>query len=128
MARFFSTRGNATLAPEPSPASLGPSAEVGCASHQPGHRMHYIQQGQALRSPSEPARAVSVDGDRVVVVLDSGTELDWRHHDPARLSATLNRFPSSRTAYPRFHALRVGPYWFNCAEAARFAPCPEDPA
>ena len=37
-------------------------------------------------------------------------------------SHVLGLFPTSRVAYPEFHALRVGPYWFNCARDA-FEPC-----
>ena len=85
--------------------------------------MHYIQQGQALRSPSLTARHVALDGERLVVVVPShGEQLDWRHHDPERISDVLGLFPHSRVAYPAFHALRVGPYWFNCAHGV-LAPC-----
>jgi hypothetical protein len=122
MALLFGRRATAATAPEQALA-----AGVACRSHQPGHQMHYIQQGQALRSPAERAEEVVVAGDRVYLTLESGTHLDWRHHDPDRLRATLDRFPTSRIAYPRFHALRVGPYWFNCAPLDRFSPCP-DPA
>lgn len=130
MARFIGNRGTVATAtrspdvPAPRVAPDQPRAGgVACASLRPGHQMHYIQQGQALRSPSEHARTVLVDGHRVVVVLESGDQLEWRHHDPERLRATLDRFPASRVAYPRFHALRVGPYWFNCAPLGRFSPC-----
>jgi hypothetical protein len=54
----------------------------------------------------------------VIVVLDSGDQLDYHHHDPDRLSSVLGLFPGSRMVYPKFHALRVGPYWFNCAPDA----------
>lgn len=84
--------------------------------------MHYIHQGQALRSPSEHARHVILDGSRVVIVRNAGEQLDWRHHDAKRLQEVLGLFPSSRVVYPSFHALRVGPYWFNCAQAS-FTPC-----
>ena len=93
-----------------------------CASYAPGHQMHYIHQGQALRSPSEHARHVTVDDDEVVIVRETGERLVWRHHDTTRLSDILGLFPSSRVVYPGFHALRVGPYWFNCADGA-FEPC-----
>jgi len=93
-----------------------------CASYEPGHQMHYLHQGQALRSPSEHVRQVLVEGEQLVIVRDLGRRLVWRHHDPQRLADVLGLFPSSRVVYPAFHALRVGPYWFNCADGA-FAPC-----
>jgi hypothetical protein len=101
------------------PASTTATA---CASYAPGHQMHYIHQGQALRSPSLRVRALTVDGDRLLISLDNGEELVWRHHDPARLTDVLGLFPTFRVIYPQFHALRAGPYWFNCAENA-FVPC-----
>jgi hypothetical protein len=58
----------------------------------------------------------------VIVVLDSGEQLDYRHHEPERLSSVLALFPGSRVVYPEFHALRIGPYWFNCAPDG-FDPC-----
>lgn len=134
MARFFSAKGTAvtaTRSPELPVPRVGaepvPAPAVACSSYHPGHQMHYIQQGQALRSRSERAQSVLVDEHRVVVVLESGAQLDWRNHDPERLRAMLDRFPASRVAYPRFHSLRVGPYWFNCAPLGQFSPCP-DPA
>jgi hypothetical protein len=99
-----------------------PPADETCESYAPGHLMHYLHQGQALRSPSQDARNVIVDGDRVVVILGSGEQLDFQHHEPDRLARVLGLFPASRVLYPRFHALRVGPYWFNCAAGA-FEPC-----
>lgn len=86
-----------------------------CESYGPGHQMHYVQQGQALRSSSVRVERVLVDGDRVELHLHTGERFEWRHHDPARLAAVLALFPSARVVYPDFHALRVGPYWFNCA-------------
>jgi hypothetical protein len=125
MARFFSLRSStrartrevqdgAVLAAEPDGDS--------CDSYAPGHQVHYIHQGQALRSPSLHARNVIVEGHRVIVVLDDGNQLDYHHHDPDRLSSVLGLFPASRMVYPKFHALRVGPYWFNCAPG-EFEPC-----
>ena len=99
---------------------------VACESYEPGHQMHYVQQGQALRSPSVRAERAIVDGDRVVLVLDASEQLEWRHHDPARMRSILDLFPSSRVVYRTFHALRVGPYWFNCAPED-FRPCPQLP-
>jgi hypothetical protein len=93
-----------------------------CRSYAPGHQMHYAHQGQALRSPSEHAREVVLDGLRLLVVRTSGEQLVWRHHDPARLADVLGLFPTSRILYPGHHALRLGPYWFNCA-ADDFVAC-----
>ncbi len=93
-----------------------------CRSYAPGHQMHYVHQGQALRSPSEHAAHVSLDASRLIVVRQGGERLSWVHHDPARVADVLGLFPTSRVVYPGHHALRVGPYWFNCAEND-FAPC-----
>ncbi len=79
--------------------------------------MHYQHQGSALRSPSTPARFVSVDGVELTIELDDGQVLHWRHHDPDRLERLLDLVPGSRVAYLREHAFRIGPYWFNCAPA-----------
>jgi hypothetical protein len=122
MARFFTRR----PAPSPVPAagSLVADPVLGetCGSYAPGHQMHYVHQGQALRSPSVRASNVIVEGDRVIVVLEDGSQLDYHHHEPERLASILGLFPGSRVVYPRFHALRIGPYWFNCAPAD-FTPC-----
>lgn len=106
------------------PATLAGDTAVACASYAPGHQMHYTHQGQALRSPSRRVHRLMVDGDRVYLLLDDGDEIVWHHHDRARLIEVLGLFPTFQVAYPRFHALRVGPYWFNCAEAG-LAPCPQ---
>ena len=123
MARFFSLR-SSTHTPEarPGPVRVAEWDGAACDSYAPGHQVHYIHQGQALRSPSLHARNVIVEGHRVIVVLDDGEQLDYHHHDPDRLSSVLGLFPGSRMVYPKFHALRVGPYWFNCAPGA-FEPC-----
>ena len=86
-----------------------------CDLYAPGHQMHYTHQGRAVRSPATPVGNVIVDGADVTLVLETGRELTWRHHDPARLRRALELVPSRRVAYPDHHALRVGPYWFNCA-------------
>lgn len=86
-----------------------------CDLYAPGHQMHYTHQGRAVRSPATPVSNVIVDGADVTLVLETGRELAWRHHDPARLRRALELVPSKRVAYPDHHALRVGPYWFNCA-------------
>lgn len=126
---LFSSLRQARQPREAVPEQRGPSARrvpadavAGCDSYAPGHQMHYIHQGQALRSPSIHADHVLVDGNRLLIVLDTGEQLSWHHHDPERLASILGLFPSSRLAYPKFHALRVGPYWFNCAPGP-FTPC-----
>ena len=128
MARFFSLRSNPrTRARESQSGSVLSVVQDGgtCDSYAPGHQVHYIHQGQALRSPSLHARNVIVEGHRVIVVLEDGAQLDYHHHDPDRLSSVLGLFPGSRMVYPKFHALRVGPYWFNCAPG-EFVPCRPD--
>jgi hypothetical protein len=55
---------------------------------------------------------------RVTLVFEDGSEVLWHHHDPVRLLRVLDLVPSSRVAYPAHHALRIGPYWFNCATQA----------
>jgi hypothetical protein len=129
MARFFSLRSTTrSRTRETTSGSVPPEHVEGgdtCDSYAPGHQVHYIHQGQALRSPSLHASNVIVEGHRVIIVLDDGEQLDYHHHDPDRLSSVLGLFPSSRVAYPKFHALRVGPYWFNCAPNV-FEPCRPD--
>ena len=89
-----------------------------CDLYAPGHQMHYTHQGRAMRSPARPVGNVVVDGALVTLVLEDGNELTWRHHDPDRLRRALELVPSRRVVYPEHHALRVGPYWFNCADGS----------
>ena len=97
-------------------ATTTPVRDAGpCDLYAPGHQMHYTHQGRALRTPATPVGNVIVDGPDVTLVLEAGRELAWRHHDPARLRQALELVPSKRVVYPEHHALRVGPYWFNCA-------------
>jgi hypothetical protein len=77
--------------------------------------MHYRHQGQAVHSPSRVVSNAFVDESTVFLLLDDGRELRWRHHDPDRLRGVLDALPGKRVIYPEHHALRVGPYWFNCA-------------
>ncbi|NUR06490.1 MAG: hypothetical protein HOQ22_15580 [Nocardioidaceae bacterium] len=86
-----------------------------CDLYEPGHQMHYRHQGEAVRSPSFTVGNAFLEGSRVILVLDDGRELRWRHHDPERLRRMLEAVPTKRVVYPEHHALRVGPYWFNCA-------------
>src|SRR5690349_16419697 len=110
--------------------SQQPVREAGsCDLYSPGHQMHYTHQGTAVRSPSQPVANVVVEGDRVTLVMVDGTETVWRHHDPDRLDRVLELVPTKRVAYPEHHALRVGPYWFNCAtETDPWQDCPGAPA
>lgn len=119
--RAAADRGSATTLSPPAPATE--PVDVHCDSYAPGHQMHYIHQGQALRSPSAPVRNVIVDGTRVVVLLEDGVQHEYAFHDPARLERVLALFPAARTLYPAFHALRVGPYWFNLGVDVA-EPCP----
>ena len=101
---------------------LPPAQRTGavCELYAPGHQIHYRHQGDAVRSPARAVLTAMIDGDRVMLVLDEGEELVWRHHDPERLRSILELLHGRGVAYPEFHALRVGPYWFNCA-------APDDP-
>jgi len=86
-----------------------------CDLYDPGHQMHYRHQGEAVRSPSQAVSNAFLEGSVVILVLDDGREMRWRHHDPQRLRRMLEAVPTKRVVYPEHHALRVGPYWFNCA-------------
>ena len=113
---------------DPSPSyggSLRPAQRDGsCDLYSPGHQIHYRHQGDAVRSPSRSVANAILDSTRLTHVLADDTELTWRHHDPVRLRRILDLVPIKRVAYPRFHALRVGPYWFNCApESERWQDC-----
>ena len=95
-----------------------------CDLYAPGHQIHYKHQGNAVRSPALQVRDTLVDGTLVTLLLDDGRELHWRHHDPARLSRLLELLRGKCVAYPEWHAVRVGPYWFNCASVdAEFTLC-----
>ena len=86
-----------------------------CDLYSPGHQLHYRHQGMAVRSQARLVHRALVDGTELTLLLSDGAELHWRHHDPDRLRRILELVPSKRVAYPDAHALRVGPYWFNCA-------------
>lgn len=88
---------------------------TGCDLYAPGHQIHYRHQGDAVRSPARTVLSALIDGNRVMLVLDEGEELVWRHHDPERLRRILELLRGKCVVYPAHHALRVGPYWFNCA-------------
>jgi hypothetical protein len=104
-----------TALPSSGPSATGQPEGGSCELYAPGHQMHYRHQAVAVRSPSLPAREIVVDDTVLVVTLEDGRELEWHHHDPERLRRVLESVPGKRVVYPSFHALRVGPYWFNCA-------------
>jgi hypothetical protein len=116
------TEFTAGASPRPQPAAprgdgtTGVRGEaVACDLYEPGHQMHYRHQGDAMHSRSVPVRDATVDGVVLLLTLADGTRTEWRHHDPTRLRTALESFPSKRVAYPDGHAVRVGPFWFNCA-------------
>jgi hypothetical protein len=118
----YSTDVNHTHGEPPAPPADRPVPPVQrgsstCNLYAPGHQIHYKHQGDAMRSPSLQTREVLLDDTLVTLVLDDGSTLPWRHHDPARLGRILELVRGKRVAYPEYHALRVGPYWFNCAAA-----------
>lgn len=86
-----------------------------CDLYVDGHQMHYKHQGAAVHSPSRPVDEADLEGSVVHLHLEDGATLRWRHHDPGRLGEILELLSGRCVAYPQFHALRVGPYWFNCA-------------
>jgi hypothetical protein len=95
-----------------------------CDLYEPGHLLHYKHQGDAARFPALQVREALVDGTDVILVLEHGDELHWRHHDPVRLQRILELVRGRSLAYPKCHTLRVGPYWFNCAaEGDDFRDC-----
>ena len=122
MARFLARRPAPATTRDREPLLVDPALGESCPSYAPGHQMHYVHQGEALRSPSVRASNVIVEGHSVIVVLEGGDQLDYHHHEPDRLESVLGLFPGSRVVYPKFHALRIGPYWFNCAPGD-FVPC-----
>jgi hypothetical protein len=113
--------GGGRWAVDSAPASGAPVAPavrggVSCDLYDPGHQIHYRHQGEALRSPSRGTLRAMLDGTRVTLILDDGDELHWRHHDPERVGRILELLGGKCVVYPDHHAIRVGPYFFNCAE------------
>jgi hypothetical protein len=96
-------------------APVAPRGGATCDLYAPGHQIHYKHQGDAVHSPSRSARDVLVDGTDIQLTLDDGTVLHWRHHDPDRLTRIVEMLRGKGVIYPESHAMRVGPYWFNCA-------------
>ncbi|HYO40416.1 MAG TPA: hypothetical protein VER39_12260 [Nocardioidaceae bacterium] len=95
-----------------------------CDLYAPGHQIHYQHQGAAVRTPSLLTSDALLDGSMVTLLLADGSELRWRHHDPGRLRRIVDLLRGKCVVYPEAHAIRVGPYWFNCAtEADQWQPC-----
>lgn len=89
--------------------------DLPCASFAPGHHMHPIHWDRARTTSQRPVTRVRVDAFRVGLVLEDGDHLDWRHHDPVRLSRVLESVPGAVVAFADLHALKVGSHWFSCA-------------
>ena len=90
-------------------------ASLLCDLYGPGHQIHYTHQAEAATSPARLVRDTLVEGTRLTLQLEDGDELTWTNHDPQRMRRILELVHGQGAAYPRFHALRIGPYWFNCA-------------
>lgn len=103
--------------PTPVDPGFPPAQREGgaCDLYAPGHQIHYTHQGSAVRSASRGTRDALLDDSLVTLVLDDGEIWHWRHHDPQRLGRILELLRGKCVVYPDFHAMRVGPYWFNCA-------------
>ncbi len=104
---------------ELSMAGLLPPAQLGasglCDHYEPGHQIHYKHQAEAVASTCRAVRDTVLDGTLLTLRLEDGDVLRWRNHDPRRLSRILELVHGQGAVFPEFHALRVGPYWFNCA-------------
>jgi hypothetical protein len=98
-----------------SPTPVSPRGGATCDLYAPGHQIHYKHQGDAVHSPARSVRDAAVDGTHIMLTMDDGTALHWRHHDPDRLVRIVELLRGKCVIYPEFHAMRVGPYWFNCA-------------
>jgi hypothetical protein len=86
-----------------------------CDSYDPGHQLHYEHQARAATSAPRTVTDTLVEGTELTLQLEDGDELTWSNHDPGRLRRILELVHGQGAAYPQFHALRIGPYWFNCA-------------
>jgi len=96
-----------------------------CDVYAPGHQMHYRHQEDARHTSSVAVSDALVDGTRVSLVLEDGRELEWRHHDPERLIRVLEVLRRMCRVHLDQHAMRVGPYWFNCATGSHlWQACP----
>ena len=97
---------------------MSPRGSATCDLYAPGHQIHYRHQGDAVRSPSRSVRDLVIDGTHISLTMDDGTLLHWRHHDPDKLTRIAELLRGKCVIYPEFHAMRIGPYWFNCATEA----------
>lgn len=103
-------------------------AAAACDLYVPGHQMHYTRQAAAVRSPSRIARSAELEDSLLTLVLDDQETVAWRHHDPERLGRIIELLRGRCVVYRDHHALRVGPYWFNCAgEDDAWQECRSDP-
>ena len=118
MTKYSSEPGQSS-AVAPPPDELLPPAQRDsgsvCDLYAPGHQIHYRHQGDAVHSPVLPVREAFLEGIVVTLLVEDGRELSWRNHDPERLRRILTLLRGRCVIYPEHHAMRVGPYWFNCA-------------
>jgi hypothetical protein len=123
----------APVAERPESGSLAVGDPEACDLYAAGHQIHYTHQADAVHSASRRTRNAAVDGTTLTLVLDDGETLRWRHHDPARLERIIELLRGRCVVYREQHAVRVGPYWFNCAgdddewQDCRRAPDPAGP-
>jgi len=118
MTKYSSEPGRShAVAPAPDDSLPPPQRDSGsaCDLYAPGHQIHYKHQGDAVHSRAVQVRENYLDGIVVTLVVEDGRELSWRNHDPDRLRRILELLRHRCVIYPEHHALRVGPYWFNCA-------------
>jgi hypothetical protein len=100
------------------PVPVAPRGAATCDLYEPGHQIHFKHQGDAVHSPSRSVRDLFVDGTHISLTMDDSTVLHWRHHDPEKLTRISELLRGKCVIYPEFHAMRIGPYWFNCATEA----------
>jgi hypothetical protein len=118
MTKYSSPSGHSSAVAPPPDVLLPPRQRDGgsvCDLYAPGHQIHYKHQGDAVHSPSMPVREAFQEGIALTLLVEDGRELSWRNHDPDRLRRILELLRGRCVIYPEHHALRVGPYWFNCA-------------
>jgi hypothetical protein len=88
-----------------------------CRSTLPGHQMHWLAREQAAHTPAIPVMQLEAHGIDLRLTLEDGRTLFWRHHAPARIAAAVDARLGGVVAYVQHTTLRIGPAWFNCAEA-----------
>lgn len=86
-----------------------------CDSYGPGHMLHWTQWKAASGAPSYPVTRIVDHGDHFELHVVGQPPLRWCHHEPDRLRAALESAAAIVEACPRFRALRVDGFWFNCA-------------